>query len=50
MLWSADPAEQAGWATVQVAGNVEAGLMLLGVHNRGGNKLDQFLDESRPTS
>ena len=44
MLWSAHPDEQAGWTAVQVAGTLKPNSMLLGVHNRGGNKLDQFLD------
>ena len=44
MLWSAHPDEQAGWTAVQVAGTLKPNSMLLGLHNRGGNKLDQFLD------
>ena len=44
MLWSRDPDEQAGWDAVQVAGTLKPNSMLLGLHNRGGNKLDQFLD------
>ena len=44
MLWSAHPEEQAGWTAVQVAGTLKPNSVLLGVHNRGGNKLDQFLD------
>ena len=44
MLWSTHPDEQAGWTAVQVAGTLKPNSMLLGVHNRGGNKLDRFLD------
>ena len=44
MLWSSASGEQAGWTAVQVAGTLKPNSMLLGVHNRGGNKLDQFLD------
>ena len=43
MLWSTHPDEQAGWTAVQIAGTLKPNSMLLGVHNRGGNKLDQFL-------
>jgi hypothetical protein len=43
MLWSADPAAEAGWAAVNAGGTVDGNSVLLGLHNRGGNKLDQFL-------
>lgn len=43
LAWSADPDEQAGWEAAGLAGLLDDDSMLLGVHNRGGNKLDQFL-------
>ncbi|MDQ1520006.1 MAG: hypothetical protein QOI55_1079 [Actinomycetota bacterium] len=44
--WSRLPAQQAGWSAAGIAGTVGPSSLLLGVHNRGGNKLDQFLDLS----
>jgi hypothetical protein len=44
LLWSARAEEQKGWAAVAVAGTLGPDSVMLGVHNRGGNKLDQFLD------
>jgi hypothetical protein len=41
--WSSDRVEQAGWTAAGVAGVMDRNSLLLGVHNRGGNKLDQFL-------
>jgi len=43
LAWSADAAEQRGWNAMGIDGTVPADSMLLGVSNRGGNKLDQFL-------
>jgi Protein of unknown function (DUF4012) len=43
MLWSSDPSAQRGWEAVRAAGVVGGDSLLLGLHNRGGNKLDQFL-------
>jgi hypothetical protein len=43
MLWSVDPTAQQGWEAVRAAGLVDGESLLLGLHNRGGNKLDQFL-------
>jgi hypothetical protein len=43
MAWSAAPAQQAGWAAAGAAGDLPADALLLGVVNRGANKLDPFL-------
>jgi hypothetical protein len=43
MLWSPEPVAQDGWEAVRAAGIVDGESLLLGLHNRGGNKLDQFL-------
>jgi hypothetical protein len=42
--WSRDRAEQAGWEAAGIGGILGRDSLMLGVHNRGGNKLDQFLD------
>jgi hypothetical protein len=44
MVWSASPVQQAGWHALEVDGALEPGSLLVSVVNRGGNKLDQFLD------
>jgi hypothetical protein len=44
LLWSRNAPEQRGWEAVDVGGRLQPDSLLLGVHNRGGNKLDQFLD------
>jgi hypothetical protein len=44
MGWSRKRVEQLGWSAAGIAGTVERDSLLLGVHNRGGNKLDQFLN------
>jgi hypothetical protein len=44
LLWSRDPAQQAAWEALGAAGAVGPGSMLLSLANRGGNKLDQFMD------
>lgn len=43
LAWSSRPDEQAGWEAAGLAGSLGDDSLLLGVHNRGGNKLDQFL-------
>jgi hypothetical protein len=43
LLWSGRTDEQTGWEAVSVAGEMKPNSVLFGVHNRGGNKLDQFL-------
>lgn len=44
LAWGARPAEQAAWAAAGVDGAVGPASMLLAVLNRGGNKLDPYLD------
>lgn len=46
MMWSSDPVQQAGWEALGTSGKLAQDDMLLSVINRGGNKLDQFLDIS----
>jgi hypothetical protein len=46
LAWAKDPAEQAGWKAAGVDGEVGPRSLLLSVLNRGGNKLDPFLDVS----
>lgn len=43
MAWSATPSQQAGWAAAGAAGDVPTDALLLGIVNRGANKLDPFL-------
>jgi Protein of unknown function (DUF4012) len=55
MLWSSDATQQAGWEAVRAGGIVDGDSLLIGLHNRGGNKLDQFVDidaavSTRPVS
>lgn len=42
MLWSADPSVESAWSADGVAGRLGANSMLVGLVNRGGNKLDQY--------
>jgi hypothetical protein len=42
--WSSDQIEQQGWLAAGIAGTMQPNSLLLGIHNRGGNKLDQFLN------
>lgn len=44
MAWSARPEEQRGWEAAGVAGALTENDALLAIINRGGNKLDWFLD------
>ncbi len=44
LIWSSDPVEQAGWEALDTSGALEGNGLLLSILNRGGNKLDQFLD------
>jgi hypothetical protein len=46
MAWSSKPVQQAGWQALGVDGTLRADSLLLSVLNRGGNKLDQFLQVS----
>ncbi|HYD11103.1 MAG TPA: DUF4012 domain-containing protein [Acidimicrobiales bacterium] len=42
--WTPDPVEQAGWEAAGMAGELRPDSLLVSVLNRGGNKLDWFLD------
>ena len=44
LIWSSDPVEQAGWEALDASGALPGNGLLLSILNRGGNKLDQFLD------
>lgn len=44
LAWSSLPGEQRAWETAGVAGRLGAGSLALAVLNRGGNKLDHFLE------
>jgi len=44
--WSADESQQAVWDALGVDGDLGPESLLVGVANRGGNKLDQYLDVS----
>jgi hypothetical protein len=46
LVWSKAPDEQREWEAAGVAGTVGPNDLLVGVSNRGANKLDQFLDVS----
>jgi len=46
MLWSADPATEAGWETAGVAGVLAHDTFLAAVQNVGSNKLDRFFTMS----
>jgi hypothetical protein len=43
LAWSPDRSEQAGWTASGIDGVVPTDAVLVGLHNRGGNKLDQFV-------
>jgi hypothetical protein len=44
LLWSNDPVAEAAWREAGVAGELSPSSLLVAVINRGGNKLDQYLD------
>ena len=44
LAWSGHPQEQAGWAAAGISGALAPDAALIGFHNRGGNKLDQFMN------
>jgi hypothetical protein len=51
LAWARDPKVQAGWAAAGTSGEVPADGLLVGLINRGANKLDRFLVvESRMTT
>ena len=41
--WAADPTQRLGWHGLHLDGTFGPDALLIGVHNRVGNKLDQFL-------
>lgn len=43
LAWSVRPAEQAGWVAAGIDGSLGEDSVMVGVLNRGGNKLDPFL-------
>jgi hypothetical protein len=43
LVWSKDKSQQEGWTAAGIDGAVAPDAVLVGIHNRGGNKLDQFL-------
>ena len=44
LAWSATPEDQRAWEKVGIAGSLGPGSLAVSVLNRGGNKLDPFLD------
>ncbi|MBW3574860.1 MAG: DUF4012 domain-containing protein [Actinobacteria bacterium] len=46
LVWSADPRAQQAWETAGTSGTLEPDSLLVAVLNRGGNKLDRFLEVS----
>jgi hypothetical protein len=44
MAWSSRPAEQAGWQAASADGSLRPDSLLVSVINRGGNKLDRYLN------
>ncbi len=44
LAWSSRPAEQRAWSAAKVDGTLGANSLVVSVLNRGGNKLDRFLD------
>jgi hypothetical protein len=43
LAWSSHERQQEGWAAAGIDGSVARDAVLVGFHNRGGNKLDQFI-------
>jgi hypothetical protein len=43
LAWSTNSTEQAGWTAAGIDGVVAPDAVMVGFHNRGGNKLDQFV-------
>lgn len=50
LLWSSVPSQQEAWTALGASGELPQNSMLLSVINRGGNKLDPFLDISADIS
>ncbi len=45
LAWSSDPVEQRGWEAVGVDGALQPSSLAVSLLNRGGNKLDPFVDQ-----
>jgi hypothetical protein len=45
MVWSSKPEQQAGWDAASLDGRIRPTSLAVSLLNRGGNKLDPFLDE-----
>ncbi|MBM3673558.1 MAG: DUF4012 domain-containing protein [Actinobacteria bacterium] len=43
LAWSSKPAQERAWKAAGISGRLPADALLVGVANRSGNKLDQFL-------
>lgn len=43
LMWASDPTEQSAWHALGVDGQLQSDSLLVSVLNRGGNKLDPFL-------
>jgi hypothetical protein len=46
LLWGSEPVQQDAWTALGASGELPQNSMMLSVINRGGNKLDPFLDIS----
>lgn len=46
LAWSRHASEQRAWRAAGVSGEVDESSLVFGLHNRGGNKLDQFIAAS----
>lgn len=44
LAWSSRPAEQEGWLAAGIDGSLQENSVMVAVLNRGGNKLDRFLE------
>ncbi len=44
MIWSTDPEIQAGWEAIDVAGLLQPESLMLSILNRGGDKMDAFVN------
>lgn len=44
LAWSRHASEEAAWRAAGVSGEVGGSSLVFGLHNRGGNKLDQFVE------
>ncbi len=46
LVWSSDPVEQRGWEAASLDGRVQPTSLAVSLLNRGGNKLDAFVDQA----